>query len=100
MLFNYSGFLSSLTSSSGQPVDRSTACDCRISNLSSLSLISASWVGLFRRMVILSVTTEVNSPRMSFTETSGLSEMASNERAFQFLMEIDPGVGVKDKRDD
>lgn len=58
-------------------------------------MISASWVGLFRRMVILSVTTEVNSPRMSFTETSGLSEMASNERDFQFLMEIDPGLKME-----
>uniref|UniRef100_A0A182J9G4 Uncharacterized protein n=1 Tax=Anopheles atroparvus TaxID=41427 RepID=A0A182J9G4_ANOAO len=61
-----------------------------MSSFSSLSLISASWDGLLRRIVILSVTTEVSSPRMSLTETSGLSEMASRERDFQFLIDMEP----------
>uniref|UniRef100_A0A182U566 Uncharacterized protein n=1 Tax=Anopheles melas TaxID=34690 RepID=A0A182U566_9DIPT len=74
----------------GQPVDRSSACDWRISSFNSLSLISASWDGLLRRIVIFSVTTEVSSPSMSLTDTSGLSEMASSERDFQFLIEMEP----------
>lgn len=79
-----------LTSSRGQPVERRTACDCSIKSFNNLSLISANWVGLFLKMVILSVTTDVSSPSISLTEASGFSEIFSNGKGFQFFMMIAP----------
>lgn len=43
-------------------------------------------------MAILNVTTEVNSPKISPTETSGLSETISNGNGFQFFIIIAPKI--------
>lgn len=66
-----------LTSSNGHPAERKTAWDCKISNLRSLSLISVNVDGLVRNITMRNVTTDVNSPRISPTDTNGLSEIFS-----------------------
>lgn len=99
LLFNYDNGLSKssvylshrvLTSSSGQPEERRAACDCRISSLSSLSLISVNVDGFVRSMEIRSVTTDVNSPRTSPTVITWLSQIFSRSRGFQFFRMIEP----------
>jgi len=84
-----------LTSSSGHPVERSTACDCSTSSLSSLSLISPKAEVLGRRITILSVITEVSSPTISLTGTAGLSDICSRGMGFQCLMIREPADGDK-----
>lgn len=79
-----------LTSSSGQPVDRNTVCDCSTSNFNNLSLISPNDDGLERSMTIRSVITEVNSPIISLTGTTGLSEIISSGMGFQFFIIMEP----------
>lgn len=49
-------------------------------------------------MAILNVTTEVNSPKISPTDTSGLSETISNGNGFQFLIIIAPKIKIENKK--
>ena len=79
-----------LTSSKGQPVERKTACDCNTSSFKSLSLISPNGEGLQRNMTMRSVTTDVSSPIISQTGTTGLSEIFSKGIGFQFLIIREP----------
>lgn len=80
------------TSSSGHPVDRRTAWDCKTSNFKSLSLISEKVEGFVRKMTMRRVIMDVSSPRMSLTGTTGLSEMFSNGIGFQFFMMREPAI--------
>lgn len=79
-----------LTSSKGQPVERRTACDCNTSSFKSLSLISPNGEGLQRKITMRSVTTDVSSPIISQTGTTGLSEIFSKGIGFQFFIIREP----------
>lgn len=60
-------------------------------------MISQKGEGLQRNMTMRSVTTDVNSPMISQTGTTGLSEMCSKGMGFQFLIIKEPeAVGEKE----
>lgn len=76
-------------------MERSSACDCSTSSLSSLSLISPNGDVFGRKMTMRSVMTEVSSPTISLTGTAGLSEICSRGMGFQCLMMREPEMSVK-----
>lgn len=109
---------SELTSSSGQPDDKSKLWDWSSSSRSSLSLMSrtAEWRDLQQHNHISGVNknafihnvfdthftiwmrkvaTVVSSPRMSPTVSRGLSAIRSNRNGFQFLITTDPKMREK-----